>query len=114
MCVGGFADRLIELGMEPVPLLWAFAYPSGVIPAADYAALKDEFLRLLAEEQAANGPVDGLLIDQHGAMVVEGIADADGDFLAAIRQDVGPDMPMGCTFDLHCRATSGRPLRLRV
>ena len=108
MCVGGFADRLIELGMEPVPLLWAFAYPSGVIPAADYAALKDEFLRLLAEEQAANGPVDGLLIDQHGAMVVEGIADADGDFLAAIRQDVGPDMPMGCTFDLHGNHTAER------
>jgi len=101
ICAGGFIDGAERFGFELVPLLWGFAYPSGLIVAADYAALKDEFLERLREDQAAHGPVDGVLLDLHGAMVVEGIDDADGDFVAAVREAVGPNCPVIVTFDLH-------------
>ena len=55
---------------------------------------------MLAQLGAA-GPVDGVLLDLHGAMVVEGIDDGDGDLLEAVRGAVGPDCPVVATFDLH-------------
>lgn len=101
ICTGGFLDGAARHHFQVVPLLWGFAYPSGVITAETYATLKGEFLQRLRDEQQAHGPVDGVLLDQHGAMVVEGIPDADGDFLAAVRQAVGPHCPVVATFDLH-------------
>ncbi|MES2790693.1 MAG: M81 family metallopeptidase, partial [Planctomycetota bacterium] len=92
ICTGGFIDGAERHGFELVPLLWTFAYPAGLIPRTDYDALKGEFLERLAEAQAG-GPVDGILLDLHGAMVVEGIADGDGDFVSAVRQAVGPACP---------------------
>lgn len=96
ICTGGFIDGAQKYGCELVPLLWGFAYPSGIITADAYAELKQEFLHRLQQNQ-----VDGVLLDQHGAMVVEGIDDADGDFIAAVREVVGPSTPIVATFDLH-------------
>jgi microcystin degradation protein MlrC len=100
MCTGGFIDGAAKHGFELVPLLWTFAYPSGVIERKTYDALKDEFLDRLRQAEAA-GPIDGVLLDLHGAMVVEGIEDGDGDFIAAVRQAIGPKRPIVVTFDLH-------------
>src|SRR5262245_2094699 len=72
ICTGGFIEGAARHGFEIVPLLWGFPYPSGLIAAADYATLKGEFLQRLRDAQAAGG-MDGVLLDQHGAMVVEGI-----------------------------------------
>ncbi|MSR58553.1 MAG: M81 family peptidase [Planctomycetaceae bacterium] len=101
ICTGGFIEGARRHGFELVPLLWGFAYPSGLITRADYATLKDEFLERLKCEQAAQGGVDGVLLDLHGAMVVDGIDDADGDFIASVREAVGLDCPIVVTFDLH-------------
>lgn len=101
ICAGGFLAGAAQHGFEAIPLLWGFAYPSGLITAPAYAELKTEFLDRLRHEQATHGPVDGVLLDQHGAMVVEDVDDADGDFLAAVREVVGPDVPVIVTFDLH-------------
>jgi microcystin degradation protein MlrC len=101
ICAGGFIDGAQKYGFELVPLLWGFAYPSGLITAEAYAQLKGEFLQRLRQNQDEHGLVDGVLLDQHGAMVVEGIDDADGDFIASVREVVGPDVPIVVTFDLH-------------
>src|SRR5690606_24492593 len=50
---------------------------------------------------ASKGPFDGLLLDLHGAMVVEDIGDGEGDFLRRIREAVGPEAPIACSLDLH-------------
>ena len=50
-------------------------------------------------------PVDGGLFDLHGAMVAEGVEDAEGDLLEAIREVMGPDRPIFVTLDLHCNIT---------
>ncbi len=36
MCTGGFLDGAAKHGFEPVPLLWTFAYPSGLIERRTY------------------------------------------------------------------------------
>jgi len=100
ICTGGFIEGAARHGFELVPLLWGFPYPSGLIAAADYAALKNEFLQRLRDAMAGGG-VDGVLLDLHGAMVVEGIDDGDGDVVAAVREVVGPACPIVVTFDLH-------------
>src|SRR5437899_1339066 len=88
-CTGGFIAGADKHGFELVPLLWTFAYPGGLIPRADYETLKNEFLDRLARVV----PVDGILLDLHGAMVVEGIDDGDGDLLEAVQRRVGPNCP---------------------
>jgi len=100
-CTGGFLDGATKHGFETVPLLWTFAYPSGLIVREAYESLKKEFLQRLQEDEASHGPVDGVLLDLHGAMVVDGIDDGDGDFIAAVRQVLGPDRPIIVTQDLH-------------
>jgi len=109
ICAGGFIDGAKKHGFEVVPLLWTFAYPAGLIVRADYEKLKAEFLDRLKNDEQANGPIDGVLLDLHGAMVVEGISDGDGDFITAVREIMGPDRPVVVTQDLH-----GNHTQLRV
>ena len=108
ICTGGFIDGAKVHGFEAVPLLWGFAYPSGLIVRDDYESLKQDFLDRLREAESNNGPVDGVLLDLHGAMVVEGIDDGDGDFIEAVRRFIGPDRPIVVTFDLHGNHTQRR------
>ena len=105
---GGFIDGAEEHGFDLVPLLWAFAEPSGLIVREDYDALKAEFLEMLRATESEAGPVDGLLLDMHGAMVIDGIDDGDGDFISAVRKTIGPDRPIMVTQDLHSNHTKRR------
>lgn len=99
--VGGFLDACDELGAEPVPTLWAWANPSGTITASAYEALRDELLSRLAEAI----PVDAVALELHGAGVVDGIDDLEGDLGAAVRSLVGPDVPIVAALDLHGNIT---------
>ena len=108
MCPGGFITAAAEQGFELVPLLWTFAYPSGLVDRAGYDSLKQELLDLLRQAEASGGPVDGVLLDLHGAMVVDGIEDGDGDVIETVRQYLGPDRPIVATQDLHGNHTQRR------
>src|SRR5437867_2904703 len=55
MCTGGFLDGAAKHGFEPVPLLWTFAYPSGLIERRAYDTLKAEFFSRLSAAQADGG-----------------------------------------------------------
>jgi microcystin degradation protein MlrC len=106
---GGFIAAADEYGFDLVPLLRASAFPGGLIRREDYDALKAE----LIERLEAVGPVDGVLLDLHGAMVVDGIDDGDGDVIAAVRNVVGPDVPIGVPQDCTATIRSGE-LKLRM
>ena len=70
--------------MDPRP---ARARPAGgVVERGAYDAWKAEIL----EGLAAAGPLDGLFFDIHGAMSVQGMDDAEGDLINAIRGVIGP------------------------
>jgi microcystin degradation protein MlrC len=92
----GMMDGLDEAGIEVVPLMIAGAQPSGSIAADAYAALRAD---LVAAALAA--PVDGLLVQLHGAGVAEGVDDVEADLGEALRAAVGADVPIVGTLDLH-------------
>ena len=99
-CLGGMIDGADALGAALVPSLAATASPAGRVAKEFYAEARD---RLLADLRAA-GPLDGVLLDLHGAMVVEGIDDGEGDLLRAVRAAVGAT-PIAVTLDFHGNIT---------
>ena len=100
--VGGFIKEAERSGMELVPIIWTFAQPSGKVRHSAYTRLRDRFLAGLKKAM----PVDGVLLDLHGAMVTDRCDDVEGDFLRRIRQIVGPETPIMATLDLHANITS--------
>ncbi len=99
--VGGAVDACERLGIEPVPLLYAGAQPSGTIDRVAYDTFKQEILDGLAN----NGVIDGVMLCLHGAGVVEGIQDLEGDLARAVRVQVGEAVPVVASFDLHGNIT---------
>lgn len=83
--------------VEFAPLLHARAVPGGPVARQVYDILKAEFL----ERLVAALPVDGVYLAMHGAMKVEDLWDAEGDWIAAVRRMVGPDIPIAVSYDLH-------------
>ena len=51
------------------------------------------------------GPVDGVYLDLHGAMVTEHFDDGEGELLARLRKVVGPRVPVIASLDLHANMT---------
>ena len=94
--VTGAIDRLRALGHEVVPLLWCSATPSAQVTEDAFERISAMFLETLAST-----PVDGVLLDLHGAMVCEHVADGDGELLRRIRHCVGADTPIAACLDLH-------------
>ena len=98
---GGFLDVAEQLNLQPIPLLWAFATPSGTVEHVAYQTLKAEFLTLLRNA----GELDGVLLDLHGAMVTDELEDAEGDLIQAVRETVGATWIV-TTLDLHANITA--------
>ncbi len=99
--VGGALDECERQGFEVVPIMVANAQPSGTILSEAYTEFKTE----IVESLAAQMPVDGVFLDLHGAGVVQGIDDLEGDLCRAIRELVGEAVPMVAVFDLHGNVT---------
>jgi microcystin degradation protein MlrC len=79
------------------PVFLASAVPGGPVERKTYDALKSEFLGRLRELL----PLDGVYLPMHGAMYVEGMADAEGDWISAVRAVVGERCLMSASYDLH-------------
>lgn len=99
---GGYIAGAEAIGAELVPLISARAQPSGIVDQSAF----DTILNLFLERLKAAGPVDGVLLDLHGAMVTEKYHDAEGAFIAAVRAAVGDDMPLIVTLDLHANIST--------
>ncbi len=92
---GGLIEIAVREGWELVPCLFARMYSSAPADAETYAALKE---KLLAPMRAARP--DAVLLCLHGAMMAEGLFDAEDDLLAAVRETVG-NVPVMISLDLH-------------
>ena len=95
--VGGFFEASSLHGFEVVPTLMGWATPSGPLSAAAYSELTDRLLTSLRDA----GQVDAVLLALHGAMVAEGVDDADGQLLARVRDLIGKTVPLVVTLDYH-------------
>ncbi len=92
---GSLADRADWIGV-----LQARSIAGGAIPADDYTQLKAEILSGLAAT-AAEAPLDGVVLDIHGAASVVGLHDMEGDLARAVRAVVGPECLLSSGMDLH-------------
>jgi microcystin degradation protein MlrC len=95
--VTGGIERLRALGHEIVPLLWCSATPSAHVSEEAFERIAAMMLETLRE----SSPIDGVLLDLHGAMVCAHVADGDGELLRRIREAVGVDTPVVACLDLH-------------
>ena len=77
--------------------LKARAIPGGPVTRESYETMKAELL----ERLAASAPLDGFFYDIHGAMTVQGLDDAEGDLITAIRGIVGTECVISTGMDLH-------------
>lgn len=97
----GALDSLHALGHRTVGLAWAAASPSAQVTQEAYERIAGEIVRRLAEA----GPVDGVYLDLHGAMVAEHFDDGEGELLARVRKVVGDRVPIVASLDLHANVT---------
>ncbi|TAU01922.1 M81 family peptidase [Rhizobium ruizarguesonis] len=86
---------------EFLPTIHARAIAGGPVSRATYEAFKGEFLERLKPML----PLDGLYLAMHGAMYVEGMEDAEGDWISAARALVGEDCTVSASYDLHGNVT---------
>src|SRR5262245_21007046 len=106
--LGGFIQSLRAwperpeiLGLARLP-----AWPAGKVTADTFRWLLAEMLDALARQP----PADAVLLALHGAMVADGAPDVEGEVLAAVRERIGPRLPLVATLDLHANVT-GRMTR---
>jgi microcystin degradation protein MlrC len=88
-------------GFTVIGSLGASAPPAGPTVRSVWEAFRDEILTDLRRAM----PVDGVLLNLHGAMVADGYDDCEGDILARVRAIVGPTIPVGAELDPHCHVT---------
>ncbi len=97
------AAARIEGGVELVPLLSAFAVPSGKLARDAWARIRGELLDRLD----AAGSVDGVFLALHGSMRVEGMEGSpEAELLAAVKARA-PGVRIAATFDLHANLVPG-------
>lgn len=98
--IGAYLDAARDFDFEVVPTLSASAVPAGPVTREATETLTGI---LVDRIRAAHGerPLDGVLLALHGAMVSEIDDDGESYILRAVREVVGPDMPVIVELDLH-------------
>ncbi len=90
--IGGFLSG----GFEAIPAYVAWAWPAGQLTRPTFDQLLGELLAALHLAE----PFDGVLLTLHGAMVAEGVLDADAQVLDRV-VELAAGRPVIATFDLH-------------
>jgi len=89
-----FLDVAAREGAEALTPIAAESWPSNCASRETFEAL----VRPL--EEAVRHGCDAVALDLHGAMVVEGADDAEGEILRRVRR-IAPRVPIAVTFDYH-------------
>lgn len=96
--IRGFAAEMDQRGdWQPVPILVGLVEAGGPL---DHAFFETAMQEIRSRLQAA-GPLDAVYISNHGAMITTQNADPDGEIFQAVRDIVGPAVPVVATLDLH-------------
>ena len=93
--IAGFIDAATEWDL--IPLLWTAAEPSGYVTDDAFDRITGQICDLIR----AAGPLDGVYLDLHGAMVVDSHVCGEAEVLARVRDAIGPDLPLAVSLDLH-------------
>ncbi|MDS1138887.1 M81 family metallopeptidase [Pusillimonas sp. SM2304] len=95
--LGGIIDVCEREQADIVPLFYTSGGAAGPISDEAY----DHYVGRLIEGLKQAAPLDGVLLDLHGAMVTPTRLDADRETLERVRATVGPDVPVMVALDYH-------------
>lgn len=102
--VTGALEVLRAAGADIVPLVWSQATPSAHVTEDAFERIVKMMLDDI-KDALSQGPLDGLYLDLHGAMVCEHSEDGEGELLRRVRALVGTDLPVAVSLDLHANLT---------
>jgi len=97
-----WAEYLKNEGIEVIPTIHANAGPYGIVARNTYESFRSE---IISEVRKA-GKIDGIYLDMHGALHVQGYPDAQLDLIRSIRKEVGDEILISGSFDLHGNMSS--------
>ncbi len=97
--LGGIVSVLADRGYELIPTIAAHAMPGGRVRNDAFEAMRRSFVG------AAGSGVDGVCLFLHGAMRTESEDYADAALVKAVRDTVGPGVPIVVAMDLHGNIT---------
>jgi microcystin degradation protein MlrC len=100
--IPGALDAIREAGAVAVPLLATMAMASGTVERASFEILMNE----IVERLKAAGPVDGVFLALHGAMIIEDEPDAESEIVRRVREILKPGTPVTVSLDLHGHITA--------
>ena len=103
--IAGAIAALEAAGAEMAPLLWCFANPAGPVTAEAFERIAALLVAELSDA-LERGPIDGVFLELHGAMVAVGHDDAEAEVLRRVRAVVGPQVPIAASLDPHCNLTA--------
>src|SRR3954453_23543168 len=99
--LGATCEAADKYGWTLIHPISANANPSGNVTDDAFEQIGGMMLKAAREQ----GPIDGVLLHLHGAMVVDSYEDGEGELLARLRRTLGPDVPVVVTLDLHANVT---------
>jgi microcystin degradation protein MlrC len=99
MPIAAYIDLARAHGADIVSPVAAEAMPGGRVERDTYETLSNWILEPIAE-----GGIDAVFLDLHGAMTAEHEPDGEGALLKRIRA-IAPGMPVCVTFDMHANLT---------
>lgn len=99
--IAGFIDTAKNAGFDIAPLSWSAASPSAQVTEEAFETIVGD---MLADLRALM-PLDAVYLDLHGAMVTEHLDDGEGAFLQRLRNEIGPELPVLVSLDLHANVT---------
>ena len=99
--MSGFVSAAEAAGWALAPILWCAASPSAHVREDAYERIVADIVGGLA----AAGPLDGIYLDLHGAMVAEHVDDGEGELLRRLRAAVGDAIPIVVSLDLHANVS---------
>lgn len=102
--LSGFVQRAQALGCDLVPLVSAWAVPSGPLTRACFDDLCARVTRPLAQAHREQ-PLDGVYLCLHGAMGAQEFVETEAEIVRRVREVVGEAMPVVVTLDLHGNVT---------
>jgi len=101
-------DALVAAGVEVVPSVFGWAPPGPPVEASTYQRLADAIVGRV------DPTLDGVYLQLHGSMVVDGLDDPEGVLLERIRGRLRPGVPIAASFDLHATMTPRRARSLDI
>lgn len=97
----GYIEGARRFGLELYPTIVTSATPKGPLTTETFNTLMNEIIRDLK----AGPKLQGILLNLHGAMIVDDYPSGDQEIVKRVREAFGPEMPIIVTHDFHANIT---------